>query len=163
MKPSSPLCVSLVLALAAAACTRQAAPEPAPGHSAGAQHAAQPTAAQPPASPAATPVAAAVSYPGDPVTGAPVTTASGLKYYDLRPGEGPSPSGPSARVRVHYTGWLLDGTKFDSSVDRGEPIEFRLALRARLRRRGPAADDPAARDPDLRRPAARDPALRPRA
>ena len=52
-----------------------------------------------------------------------VTTPSGLAYQDLVPGSGPSPT--SGRlVRVHYTGWLQDGTKFDSSLDRGQPFEF---------------------------------------
>lgn len=54
------------------------------------------------------------------------TTASGLKYYDLQPGSGASPSA-SDSVRVHYTGWLRsDSTKFDSSRDRGQPATFRL-------------------------------------
>ncbi len=65
-------------------------------------------------------------YPGDPVQGEPVQTASGLVYYDLVAGQGDSPAGKSSTVRVHYTGWLTDGTKFDSSVDRGQPISFRL-------------------------------------
>ena len=64
-------------------------------------------------------------WPGDPVTGEPVKTASGLMYYELKAGSGPSPE-PTSVVRVHYTGWLLDGTKFDSSVDRGQPAEFPL-------------------------------------
>lgn len=50
-----------------------------------------------------------------------------LKYVDLVEGTGPTPSGPGANVKVHYTGWLVDGTKFDSSVDRGQPIEFPLS------------------------------------
>lgn len=54
-----------------------------------------------------------------------VTTASGLIYLDLKIGEGESPA-PTDRVTVHYTGWLLDGTKFDSSVDRGKPSTFGL-------------------------------------
>ena len=53
-------------------------------------------------------------------------TDSGLVYYVLREGTGGTPSGPTATVRVHYTGWLTDGTKFDSSVDRGQPAEFAL-------------------------------------
>ena len=53
-------------------------------------------------------------------------TPSGLKYYDLKVGEGEAPSGPAANVKVHYTGWLVDGSKFDSSVDRGEPLVFPL-------------------------------------
>jgi peptidylprolyl isomerase len=55
-----------------------------------------------------------------------VKTASGLEYYDLVIGSGPKPDGPATRVRVHYTGWLTDGTKFDSSVDRGQPADFPL-------------------------------------
>lgn len=51
------------------------------------------------------------------------TTASGLKYDDLVVGTGPSPTS-GHKVKVHYTGWLTDGTKFDSSVDRGEPFVF---------------------------------------
>ena len=52
-----------------------------------------------------------------------VTTDSGLKYVVEAEGEGDTPS-PGAMVKVHYTGKLLDGTKFDSSVDRGTPIDF---------------------------------------
>ncbi|HEY0962843.1 MAG TPA: FKBP-type peptidyl-prolyl cis-trans isomerase [Pseudomonadales bacterium] len=52
-----------------------------------------------------------------------VTTASGLQYEVMKEGKGPKP-GPDASVRVHYHGTLVDGTVFDSSVQRGEPIEF---------------------------------------
>ncbi len=51
------------------------------------------------------------------------TTASGLKYTDMVMGTGPSPQ-PGQVAVVHYTGWLKDGTKFDSSLDRGQPFQF---------------------------------------
>jgi peptidylprolyl isomerase len=54
-----------------------------------------------------------------------VTTDSGLKYYDLEVGDGPSPQ-DGQRVSAHYTGWLEDGTKFDSSLDRGRPFSFAI-------------------------------------
>lgn len=53
------------------------------------------------------------------------TTASGLQYEVLQAGDGPKP-GPTDNVTVHYTGSLLDGTVFDSSVKRGEPASFSL-------------------------------------
>jgi peptidylprolyl isomerase len=53
------------------------------------------------------------------------TTASGLKYVILQEGSGEKPESGSL-VEVHYTGTLEDGTKFDSSYDRGEPIQFPL-------------------------------------
>ena len=53
------------------------------------------------------------------------TTKSGLKYRKLRAGNGKMPKATD-RVKVHYTGKLIDGTTFDSSVDRGEPITFAL-------------------------------------
>jgi FKBP-type peptidyl-prolyl cis-trans isomerase FkpA/FKBP-type peptidyl-prolyl cis-trans isomerase FklB len=53
------------------------------------------------------------------------STASGLEYMVIRPGAGPTPKATD-KVRVHYVGTLLDGTKFDSSYDRGEPAEFAL-------------------------------------
>ncbi len=49
----------------------------------------------------------------------------GLKYRDLKDGEGP-PVPPGATVTIHYTGWLEDGTVFDSSVERKEPATFPL-------------------------------------
>ena len=52
-------------------------------------------------------------------------TESGLMSIILTEGDGPSPQ-PTDTVEVHYTGWLLDGTKFDSSVDRGAPATFPL-------------------------------------
>jgi peptidyl-prolyl cis-trans isomerase A (cyclophilin A) len=53
------------------------------------------------------------------------TTVSGLKYIVLKEGTGPKPSATS-NVKVHYTGSLLDGKVFDSSVQRGTPIDFGL-------------------------------------
>ena len=52
-------------------------------------------------------------------------TASGLEIQELKVGEG-AEAKPGKTVDVHYTGWLLDGTKFDSSVDRGKPFSFHL-------------------------------------
>ena len=53
------------------------------------------------------------------------TTASGLQYEVLKQGDGPKPTAEST-VKVHYEGSLIDGTVFDSSYQRGEPIEFPL-------------------------------------
>ena len=53
------------------------------------------------------------------------TTASGLQYQVVKMGEGPKPVSTDV-VKVHYEGTLLDGTKFDSSIDRGKPTEFPL-------------------------------------
>lgn len=54
-----------------------------------------------------------------------VTTASGLQYQVIRPGSGERPM-PTSKVRVNYEGKLLDGTVFDSSYQRGQPVEFGL-------------------------------------
>ncbi|HEX7153018.1 MAG TPA: FKBP-type peptidyl-prolyl cis-trans isomerase [Thermoanaerobaculia bacterium] len=51
------------------------------------------------------------------------TTSSGLKYSIERPGTGPQPQ-PGQTVLVHYSGWLTDGTPFDSSRRSGQPLEF---------------------------------------
>ena len=56
-----------------------------------------------------------------------ITTASGLKYVDLVIGTGDNPK-PGQTVIVHYTGTLENGTKFDSSVDRGQPIPFPIGV-----------------------------------
>jgi len=54
-----------------------------------------------------------------------VTTASGLVYEEITVGAG-AEAARGLRVTVHYTGWLTDGTKFDSSKDRDDPFEFHL-------------------------------------
>jgi FKBP-type peptidyl-prolyl cis-trans isomerase len=54
-----------------------------------------------------------------------VTTPSGLKYVDIVVGTGQEAQ-KGQTVVVHYTGWLTDGMKFDSSVDRGQPFSFAL-------------------------------------
>jgi FKBP-type peptidyl-prolyl cis-trans isomerase FkpA len=53
------------------------------------------------------------------------TTPSGLTYQELTEGTG-AEAAKGAQVSVHYTGWLMDGTKFDSSKDRNEPFDFPL-------------------------------------
>lgn len=54
-----------------------------------------------------------------------ITTASGLQYQVMKEGNGPVAKAGQT-VSVHYTGWLTNGTKFDSSVDRGTPFQFAL-------------------------------------
>ena len=56
-----------------------------------------------------------------------VTTPSGLKYIEIKEGDGATPQ-KGQTVVVHYTGTLEDGTKFDSSRDRNQPFSFRLGV-----------------------------------
>ena len=56
-----------------------------------------------------------------------ITTPSGLKYRDDVVGTGSAPE-KGKKVKVHYTGRLTDGKKFDSSVDRGQPFEFTIGI-----------------------------------
>jgi len=59
------------------------------------------------------------------VTGAPIKTASGLEYWDIKVGTG-AVAQSGQHVKVDYTGWLTNGKKFDSSVGTGKPFEFTL-------------------------------------
>ena len=72
---------------------------------------------------------AALNSPALAQTGKPVTTPSGLQIIDSKVGSGPSPKTGQTCV-MHYTGWLSEngakGKKFDSSVDRGQPFEFKI-------------------------------------
>jgi FKBP-type peptidyl-prolyl cis-trans isomerase len=65
------------------------------------------------------------TYSPTKVNGRPKTTLSGVEYWDIVVGTGATAvSGKT--VGVHYTGWLANGRKFDSSVDRGKPVAFPL-------------------------------------
>jgi FKBP-type peptidyl-prolyl cis-trans isomerase len=57
----------------------------------------------------------------------PTTTASGLKYIDLKVGSGATPQKGQIAI-VHYAGWLDDGTKIDASRDHGKPFGFRVGM-----------------------------------
>lgn len=59
------------------------------------------------------------------VTGKPTTTVDGLEFWDITVGTG-TVATRGKTVKVHYTGWLTNGKKFDSSVDRGQPFTFDL-------------------------------------
>lgn len=79
------------------------------------------TSSEPPSSP---PVTATSAVPAS-ASNAPRTTATGLIIETLATGSGPTAKSGD-KVSVHYTGWLTNGTKFDSSRDRNEPFNFRL-------------------------------------
>jgi peptidylprolyl isomerase len=106
---------------AAAAAERSAASQESPAAAAG-----EPAASA--STPASADVPPASKAPAGPTPTTPdqlKTTPSGLQYVDLVVGTGPSPQAGQTMV-VHYTGWLTDGKKFDSSVDRGMPFQFPL-------------------------------------
>lgn len=79
--------------------------------------------------PSSSPAAAATPKPGGPtpVTGKPQTTASGVECWDIKVGTGKT-AVAGKKLTMHYTGWLTNGKKFDSSVDRGEPFQFTLGV-----------------------------------
>ena len=118
------LLATIGLLLTAACGSPAASPTTAPTVKSGATA----PAAQAPASPGAkapsapSPGASPAGASG--ASGATATkTASGLIIEDIVVGTGPSPA-PGQTAVVHYTGWLPDGTKFDSSLDRGQPFQF---------------------------------------
>ena len=61
-------------------------------------------------------------FPGDPVSGQWTELPSGLKYYELKLGDGPSPTSPKNAVAITYAAWLTDGTPVDNSSDHGESL-----------------------------------------
>lgn len=65
-------------------------------------------------------------FPGATFEGDVTELPDGLMYVDLVEGTGAAPANPTSQVKVHYTGYFVDGKKFDSSVDRGEPAVFPL-------------------------------------
>jgi peptidylprolyl isomerase len=79
--------------------------------------------AGPAETPAVTPPVTQVEGGPPEVSGEPTATTSGLQYIDVEVGTGDAPQSGQT-VEVHYTGWLTDGTKFDSSLDRGQPFSF---------------------------------------
>jgi len=78
------------------------------------------------APPATTATSAATTAPANAQTNDMIKTASGLKYQVLKKGSGDVAPKATDTVKVHYHGTLLNGTVFDSSVERGEPISFPL-------------------------------------
>ena len=66
-------------------------------------------------------------YPGEKTIMEKQSTPSGLSYIDITPGTGATPRS-GEKVTVHYTGYLTDGKKFDSSVDRGQPFTFTIGV-----------------------------------
>src|ERR1700686_4756595 len=70
---------------------------------------------------------AAAKTPAGPtkVSGKPVTTSTGLEYWEIKKGTG-TLAQAGKKVSVQYTGWLTDGKEFDSSLDVGDPIQFDL-------------------------------------
>jgi len=98
------------------------------------------------------------------VTGEPKKTPSGLEYWDIKVGTGPTAE-KGHMVTVNYTGWLTNGKKFDSSVDAGKPFDFTLGAGAVIKgwdegvadsaatcvwRARLSGCDPTKLDPDLR-------------
>lgn len=69
---------------------------------------------------------AATALPGVRAPSALTTASTGLQWVDIEVGRGAQPRGRQSEVVVHYTGYLMDGTKFDSSFDKGQPATFRL-------------------------------------
>lgn len=117
-----------VAVVAMAACSKAPAPEAKPVEAPkAAAEAPKPAAVAATPTPAAAPAEAqpAAAPAGKETAVDKITTPSGLQYQEIQVGTGAQPAAGQVVV-VHYTGWLTDGKKFDSSVDRGQPFKFVL-------------------------------------
>jgi peptidylprolyl isomerase len=121
-------CAALFAACGGGSSNSSKTPASAASPSTGGVKPSQSAAAKPTTAAAASPAALSDgNAPGIPeLKGDIQTTASGLRYVDQVIGSGASPK-TTDNVTVHYTGWLTNGTKFDSSVDRGQPATFPLS------------------------------------
>ena len=68
-----------------------------------------------------------ISYPGEKTENKVVKSETGLEYIDMKEGTGEMPK-KGQTIIVHYSGFLLDGKKFDSSVDRNEPFQTTIGV-----------------------------------
>ena len=118
------LAVVLVLALVVCGCKAQQPETATPPTETTAPQTDSAVSESPEAAEEVDPVEAARKL-GTPTENEVVTMDSGLKYIDVTVGEG-GEANAGQMVSVHYTGWLVAGSKFDSSVDRGQPFEFPL-------------------------------------
>ena len=118
------LLVALVLALVVCGCKAQQPETATPPTETVAPDAESTESESPGAAKEADPLDAARKL-GTPTENEVVAMDSGLEYIDVKVGEG-AEAEAGQTVSVHYTGWLVNGTKFDSSVDRGQPFEFPL-------------------------------------
>ena len=97
------------------------------GHSGESQRATHTATSSPPSSSAPASPKGRPAGQADVSTMAPISSQTGLSWYVLQEGTG-AVAATGDQVAVHYTGWLTDGTKFDSSLDRGEPIKFPVGM-----------------------------------
>src|SRR5579859_7138905 len=119
----SPRFVAAITAcLSLMACEKKEAPTA--GEHATAASASASAATAPPAASSATGIPAPPDVAAPPADA--IKSASGLASKVITPGTGTDHPGPTDKVKVHYTGWTKGGQMFDSSVTRGEPIEFPL-------------------------------------
>ncbi|MDP9237631.1 MAG: FKBP-type peptidyl-prolyl cis-trans isomerase [Chloroflexota bacterium] len=115
------LAVTFAASLALAACGSDSAPKAASPPTGGVKPGASATAKQP-----TPPQATDGNAPGIPPLSGPIqTTPSGLRYIDEKVGDGASPAS-GQKVTAHYTVWLTNGTKVDSSRDRNQPYTFAI-------------------------------------
>jgi peptidylprolyl isomerase len=122
------VCTVVLAALFLAGCEKKGnAPPATTAQTSASEKAPAPPSSPPAAQPDSDAVAAARKL-GTPTTNPVVKTPSGLEYIDVSTGEG-TPASAGQTVTVQYTGWLVNGQKFDSSVDRNQPFSFRLGAR----------------------------------
>jgi peptidylprolyl isomerase len=120
--------VLLTVLFLAGCAKKEGAPPPATTAQAPAPDKAPAQPSTPPAAPAESAAATAARKLGTPTTSPVVKTPSGLEYIDVKAGDG-APAQAGQTVTVHYTGWLVNGQKFDSSFDHNQPFSFKLGVR----------------------------------
>ena len=117
-------CLCALLLVGAAAC-QQGSDSSTPKGSTATSASTMTPSAEAPSATAKSPTATTGAAGEHPAGSEETTMPSGLKYVDIKVGDG-AIAEDGMTATVHYTGWLTNGTKFDSSLDRGQPFDFKL-------------------------------------